>query len=47
MTGVTVHRVQAGGTFNVKTWTGAGGDDYILSASDGTLRAQGSEHGVY
>jgi cyanophycinase len=47
MTGVTVHRVQAGGTFNVKTWTAAGGDDYALSASDGTLKAQGSGHGVY
>jgi cyanophycinase len=47
MTGVTVHRVPAGGTFNAKSWTGLGGDDYTLSASDGTLKAQGSDHGVY
>jgi cyanophycinase len=47
ITSVTVHRVSAGGGFDVKTWKGIGGDDYTLSASDGTLKVQGSEHGVY
>ncbi len=37
MTGVSVHRVSPGGAFNLKTWHGAGGDDYSLSASGGKL----------
>jgi cyanophycinase len=47
MTGIAVHRVLPSATFNVKTWTGPGGDNYTLSASDGTLQAQGSSHGIY
>jgi cyanophycinase len=45
--GISVHRVPAGGSFNVKTWHGENGDDYQLSAENGELKAIGSSHGVY
>jgi cyanophycinase len=44
---VTVHRMPAGASFNVKTWKGTGGDDYKLSAVNGEIRASGSRHGIY
>jgi cyanophycinase len=47
MTGFRVHRVAAGGTFNVKTWQGPGGDDYSLSTSNGAVNSSGSAHGIY
>jgi hypothetical protein len=31
----------------VKTSTGTGGDDYKLSATNGTVAALGSSHGIY
>jgi cyanophycinase len=46
-TGIAVHRAPSGATFNVKEWQGTGGDDYTLSAENGTLKASGSTHGVY
>jgi cyanophycinase len=45
--GVTAHRVLDGGSFNVKTWTGAGGDTYVLSTQDGRVTVEGSTHGIY
>jgi cyanophycinase len=47
MTGFLVHRVLTGGTFNVKTWQGEGGDDYNLSTSGAAVRSAGSTHGTY
>lgn len=46
-TGVAVHRAPSGAPFNVKEWTGTGGDDYALSAENGELKATGSTHGIY
>jgi cyanophycinase len=45
--GISVHRVLPGGEFSVKTWSGAGGDNYTLSADGGELKATGSTHGIY
>jgi cyanophycinase len=47
MGGFRVHRVLTGGTFNVKTWQGTGGDDYLLSTSNGAVSSSGSAHGIY
>jgi cyanophycinase len=44
---ISVHRVLSGGSFNVKDWKGAGGDDYRISAEKGELKAIGSSHGIY
>ena len=44
---ITVHRAPTGSSFNVKSWKGQGGDDYILSVNDGHVTATGSSHGVY
>jgi cyanophycinase len=46
-TGVVVHRVPSGAAFNVRSWKGAGGDDYQLSVANGEVKAQGSTHGIY
>jgi cyanophycinase-like exopeptidase len=46
-TGVVVHRVPSGATFNIRNWKGAGGDDYQLSVANGEVKAQGSIHGIY
>jgi cyanophycinase len=45
--GISVHRVPAGASFNVKIWRGENGDDYQLSAENGELKAIGSTHGIY
>ena len=45
--GIAVHRVPPGGLFNVKDWKGTVGDDYRISALNGELRADGSNHGIY
>jgi len=45
--GIAVHRVPSGGSFNVKDWKGAGGDDYRLSALNGELKVNDSDHGIY
>lgn len=45
--GISVHRVQTGGTFNVKDWKGAGGDDYAISVINGDVKTSGSDHGIY
>ena len=47
ITGVSVHRVPTGGAFNLKTWSGAGGDDYTLSTVGGKLMADRSTGGIY
>jgi hypothetical protein len=46
MNGFRVHRVLTGGSFNVKTWRGEGGDDYALSTSEGEVKST-SPHGIY
>jgi cyanophycinase len=45
--GITVRRVPDGGVFNLKTWTAAGGDTYVLSTREGKVTAAGSTHGIY
>ncbi|MGB7282124.1 MAG: cyanophycinase [Candidatus Acidiferrum sp.] len=45
--GISVHRVLSGGSFNVKDWKGVGGDDYRISAVKGELKTIGSSHGIY
>jgi cyanophycinase len=45
--GISVHRVLADGSFNVKDWKGSGGDDYQLASVNGQIRAEGSTHGTY
>jgi len=35
--GINAYRVPAGGTFNVKTWTGTGGESYVLSVDKGVV----------
>jgi len=37
--GIKAYRVPPGGTFNLKTWTGAGGESYVLSVEAGDVRA--------
>jgi cyanophycinase len=37
MSGVAAYRVTAGGTFNLKTWTGTGGTPYVLSVDAGVV----------
>jgi cyanophycinase len=44
---ISVHRIPAGGTFDLNKWTGTTGDAYQLSATNGELRASGSTHGIY
>jgi cyanophycinase len=46
MEGFRVHRVQSGGVFNVKTWRGEGGDDYVLSTGGMEIKST-SSHGIY
>ena len=45
--GIVVHRVLAGGSFNVKDWKGLAGDDYQLASANGQIKAEGSTHGLY
>ncbi|HYA98172.1 MAG TPA: cyanophycinase [Methylomirabilota bacterium] len=44
---IAVHRAPAGAEFNVRTWSGTGGDDYTLSVDAGRVVVSGSAHGVY
>jgi hypothetical protein len=34
-----VYKIQRGGSFNLKEWTGTGGTAYVLSAVDGKLES--------
>jgi len=45
--GIAVHRVPPGGSFNVKDWKGAGGEDYELASVNGQIKTEGSTHGIY
>ena len=45
--GISVHRVPPGGSFSVKDWKGAGGEDYQLSVVNGELKPLGSNPGIY
>ncbi|MGH9743599.1 MAG: cyanophycinase [Candidatus Acidiferrum sp.] len=47
LSGISVHRVPSGGSFNVRTWRGTDGDDYQISSVDGKLNTQDSTHGIY
>jgi len=40
-----VYKIGNTGTFNVKSWTGSGGTEYVLSAVDGKLES--SIHKIY
>jgi len=44
---IGVHRIPAGGSFDIKKWSSPDGDSYQLSAADGVLHATGSTHGIY
>jgi len=44
---ISVYRVKAGGHFNTKSWTGAGGVEYKLSAETGTLKSTLPGNQVY
>jgi cyanophycinase len=44
---INVHRALTGGHFNVRTWSGTGGDDYLLEVDAGRVVVSGSAHGVY
>ncbi len=47
ISGISVRRIPAGGSFDLNKWTGTTGDEYQLSATNGELRVSGSTHGVY
>jgi len=42
---IAVYKIGNTGTFNVKSWTGSGGTEYVLSAVDGKLES--SIHKIY
>ncbi len=44
---ISVYRAKAGAHFNVKTWTGAGGLEYKLSAENGALKSTLPGNQVY
>lgn len=37
--GINTYRVPPGGTFNVKSWTGTGGESYVLSVDAGVVKS--------
>jgi len=45
--GVAVHRVAPGGSFQVRTWSGPGGEDYTLSVANGSVTAIPERKGIY
>jgi cyanophycinase len=48
--GIRVHRAPAGAAFNLKLWTGANGEDYVLGAAQGKVTresADRSPHAIY
>jgi len=45
--GISVHRISDGDTFNLVTWEGEGGTDYILSAIDGILVSDQEDGSIY
>ena len=47
ISGISVQRIPAGGTFDLQKWAGSSGDDYQIAASNGELSTAGSAHGVY
>lgn len=44
---ISVYRVQAGGEFNIATWTGAQGTAYSLSAIEGVIHSTQPGAGIY
>ena len=44
---VSIYRVHAGGTFNIATWTGTGGDTYSISAIRGVLHSARPDGRIY
>ena len=44
---ISVHRIAAGGTFNLSTWTGNGGTSYTVSANAGVLSSTQSGGSIY
>ena len=47
ISGISVQRIPAGGSFDLNKWTGTTGDEYQLAATNGELRVSGSTHGTY
>ena len=47
ISGISVQRIPAGGSFDLNKWTGTTGDEYQLAATNGELRVSGSTHGAY
>ncbi len=47
VSGVAVYRLAASGAFNLRTWTGAGGAAYRLSAASGSLTSDQPGGSVY
>lgn len=45
ISGVTVHKVSPGKTFQLSKWDG--GDSYALSVSKGVVKAEPTSHGIY
>ncbi len=45
--GISAYRAPTGTQFNVKSWSGTGGDSYSLAVNAGQVVASGSAHGVY
>ena len=44
---VRTHRVSSGGSFNLKSWTGSGGVDYLLSVVNGRIESTQSGNQIY
>jgi len=44
---ISVHRIAAGGTFNLSTWTGNGGTSYTVSVNAGVLSSTQSSGSIY
>jgi cyanophycinase len=45
--GITVYHARQKTTFDVKTWTGSGGDSYSLSVEKGSVSTTPERHGLY
>jgi len=44
---ISVHRIAAGGTFDLSTWTGKSGTSYTVSANAGVLSSTQSGGSIY
>jgi cyanophycinase len=44
---IRVHKAVAGQYFDLKSWQGKEGEDYLLSVIGGKVQTSGSQHGIY